>query len=536
MAGNPSWPRAWETAFYAAMLWDELPWVIGLAVAVVVVAAAVNIVHPQNRPRLRRMVVLYALYAAASGMAVAFDTIDRPSWSDNLSLAGQLLQGLLLVSIGATIVFAVALPSVGVQLPRIASDLVVGLGAIAVILVVLARRGLNATDALVSGAVVSAVLALSLQSTLGNILGGVALQLDGSIKEGDWVALDPANAPHRFGRVRAVRWRHTVVELRDFSTVIVPNAQLLGNSITILGRRDGIEAMQRIGVMFNVDFRFSPGRVIRVVNSALELAPIENVAESPPPATACLDVASKDGKESLATYVVRYSVMDLAHEEATSSRIRARIYSALRRDGIQPGVPAMIAYSDPADDVVTRRLAREVDDRLGVLRRIPLFQPFTDEELRTLASSMNDAGYSLGETITKQGATANWLYVLAEGRVEVRTNIDPDGPGGEPDRPIFVAQIDAPEIFGVMGLVTGEPRAADVVAVTDVECFRLSKESFEKVILGRPQIATGLSERIAARRVELLSARDGLDAASQKAKQQSEADRIKKMITNFFGL
>ncbi len=517
------------------MFWDELPWLIGLFVAVVVTATAVNVVHPQNRPRLRRMVVLYAMYAAAMGSAIAFATIDRPSWADTTALVGSLMQGLLLISIASTLAFSVALPTVGIRLPKIASDLVIGLGAIAVILVVLGRRGLNATDALVSGAVVSAVLALSLQSTLGNILGGVALQLDGSIKEGDWIALD-ATTPGRFGRVRAVRWRHTVVELRDCSTVIVPNAQLLANSITILGRRDGVEIAQRIGVGFNIDFRYSPGRVIRAIDDALKLATIENVAEHPPPTTICLDVASRDGRESLGSYMVRYSCIDLAKEEATSSRIRARIFSALRREGIQIGVPAVLAYSDTPDDVLTRRLGREVDERLAVLRRIPLFQPFTDDELRTLASSMNDAGYSLGETITKQGATAHWLYVLAEGRVEVRTNIDPDGPGGEPDRPVFVAQVIAPEIFGVMGLVTGEPRAADVVAATDVECFRLPKDGFEKVLLARPEIATGLSERIAKRQVELLAARDGLDAASQRSKQGTEAERIKRAITEFFGL
>ena len=103
-----------------------------------------------------------------------------------------------------------------------------------------------------------------------------------------------------------------------------------------------------------------------------------------------------------------------------------------------------------------------------------------------------------------------------------------------PDRPVFVAQITAPEIFGIMGLVTGEPRAADVVAVTDVECFRLGKDAFEKVLLARPEITTGLSERIAARRVELIAARDGLDDVS--GKRQTEAERIKKAITNFFGL
>jgi CRP-like cAMP-binding protein len=199
-------------------------------------------------------------------------------------------------------------------------------------------------------------------------------------------------------------------------------------------------------------------------------------------------------------------------------------------------VPASLAYGDITDEAISRRLNRDAEERLPVLRKIPLFQPFVDDELRLLAANMNDAGYSLNETITKQGAEAHWLYVLASGTVEIRTNIDPDGPGGEPGRPVFVSSIKAPEIFGVMGLVTGEPRAADVIAVTDVECFRLGKPAFERVLLARPEIVKELSERIAARRVELLAARDGLDAASRSAKHSTEAERIKKAITGFFGL
>src|ERR1041385_2913444 len=117
----------------------------------------------------------------------------------------------------------------------IASDLLVGLGYLVVALVVLARHGVDPTGALVSGAVVSAVLAISLQSTLGNVVGGVALQLDGSVREGDWIQLENGKQ----GRVRSVRWRHTVLETREWSTIIVPNAQLLANNIRSEERRVG---------------------------------------------------------------------------------------------------------------------------------------------------------------------------------------------------------------------------------------------------------------------------------------------------------
>src|ERR1043165_2196240 len=212
---------------------DELLWVLGLFVAVVVVAAMVNRFRPMLRPRLRRLVTVFALLTAATGLGVGFRVAGLASWGNGCLVAAEILQAFTLISLSAALVIGLALPVVGVELPMIASDLLVGLGYLVVALVVLARHGVDPTGALVSGAGVSAVLAISLQSTLGNVVGGVALQLDGSVREGDWIQLENGKQ----GRVRSVRWRHTVIETRDWSTIIVPNAQLLGNNITILGKR-----------------------------------------------------------------------------------------------------------------------------------------------------------------------------------------------------------------------------------------------------------------------------------------------------------
>jgi CRP-like cAMP-binding protein len=56
-------------------------------------------------------------------------------------------------------------------------------------------------------------------------------------------------------------------------------------------------------------------------------------------------------------------------------------------------------------------------------------------------------------------------------------------------------------------------RQEDVIAITDVECYRLDKQTFEGVLLARPEIAIGLSEKLAERRMALVAAREGLDEA-----------------------
>jgi len=524
---------------------DDLLWIVGLLFAVVITAALVNRFRPGQRPRLRRLVTVFAMFATASVAGIGFAAADLPTWSSSCMVAAEILKAFTLVSVSATLVFAVALPSIGIMLPMIASDLIVGLGYVVATLTILSRNGVNPTGALVSGAVVSAVLAISLQSTLGNVVGGVALQLDGSIHEGDWIQLENGKQ----GRVRAVRWRHTVLETRDWSTIIVPNAQLLASSITILGKRDGQATPQRMWVWFNIDFRFAPSEVVQVVGDALRSSPIENVADDPPPSVVCMDL-TRDMRESFATYAVRYWIHDLATDDPTSSRVRARIYAALQRAQIPLAVPAHTAFVEVKDEArLAKRDRRHFEAQLVALKTVHLFRTLTDDELRTLAAGMDHVSYTTGEVITRQGGAAHWLYVMTAGSAEIRVDPElatndrgaplpgenaPRSPGA--DRKLVVARISAPDFFGEMSLMTGEPRSADVVALGDVDCYRLGRETFKTVLLGRPEIAEELSAKLAARRVELIAAREGLDPHAMRAREASERDRILGGIKAFFAL
>ncbi len=530
--GGIALTRPARSGFVGADVPSFILWPLGLFGAVVATAALVNRFAPADRPRVRRVVILFVIYLVVVAIHHTLDVLGEQTWSTRLLVAAELFRVFTVVNVAAILGFSVVLPKAGVVVPMIASDLLVGVAYLATTLGVLSQHGLNPTGALASAAVVSAVLAISLQSTLGNILGGVALQLDGSVHEGDWIQLENG----RQGRVRAIRWRHTVVETRDWSTIIVPNAQLLGSNIMILGKREGRSVPQRMWVWFNVDFRYAPTRIISVVTDALRSSPIEGVAADPPPNCICMDFG-RDNRESVATYAVRYWLSDLAADDPTSSRVRTRIFNALRRAEIPLALPATAAFVQLEDEAQRARQERKrVLARVSALKSAPLFRALTDAELETLAEGMSHVIYSPGEVITRQGAIAHFLYLLTSGTAEVRTTFDPDGEGPLPAQTKAVATLKAPDVFGEMGLMTGEPRLADVIAVSDVDCFRLGRETFERVLVARPEIANELSERLAKRRLELLAARDGWDASTLRAREASERDRILGGIKSFFGL
>jgi CRP-like cAMP-binding protein len=87
-----------------------------------------------------------------------------------------------------------------------------------------------------------------------------------------------------------------------------------------------------------------------------------------------------------------------------------------------------------------------------------------------------------------------------------------------------------------MGLMTGAPRRATVVALTDVECYRVEKNAFNEVVKKRKQIAEDISHILARRNVELEAAKEGLDeAAKQKRLKETQGDLLHR-ISRFFTL
>jgi CRP-like cAMP-binding protein len=325
-----------------------------------------------------------------------------------------------------------------------------------------------------------------------------------------------------------IRWRHTIVETRDWETIVVPNANLLAQNIIILGKRIGKPVQYRKWVFFNVDFRYPPSHVIDVVREALWSAPIEAVADDPKPSIICYDFA-KDGRDSFGYYAVRYWLTDLLNDDATNSRIRTRIYTALKRAGIPLARPAQTLFVQPEEDDGVRA-ERHKERRIRALETVDLFKSLTPEERDFVADHLRYAPFTAGETCTRQGSVAHWLYVLTSGRAEIRRRVD----GSTLHKTLTT--VDAPGFFGEMGLMTGEPRAADVVAMTDVECYRLDKEGLQRILEERPEVAEQFSKTLAERRVALAVAAEGLDEEAQRARMQSEQTRILDRIQTFFGL
>ncbi|MDQ3133923.1 MAG: mechanosensitive ion channel family protein [Acidobacteriota bacterium] len=495
----------------------DLYWLVPVFLLAVV---ALFVYVPAERSRLRSSVYLFAL-ALIGLFAAALVGAERAVAYRWVSWAALFMLGVAIINVASVLVFNVMMEAVRLKPPRIARDLLVALAYIVLGIALLSAAKVDLTGIVATSAVITAVIGFSLQDTLGNVMGGMALQMERTISVGDWIRVGTDE-----GQVKEIRWRQTSIETRNWDTIVIPNSVLMRSQVTLLGHRVGAPRQQRRWIYFNVDFRYAPSEVIAAVEAALCAEPIDKVA--PDPAPHCLLI---DFKDSYATYAARYWITDLAPTDPVDGVVRARLFYALRRVGIPLSMPARALFITEDDEARRDRKRREeIEARAAALRGVELFHPLTEDERRVLAERISDALFVKGEAITRQGAEAHWLYIIRKGEAEVRVKVQ-DGELTE-----RVAILGVGNFFGEMGLLTGEPRAATVIALTDVECYRVNKEIFQEGLRQRPEIAQDISNILARRRVELDSVVGQLNADAMRQRMQNLHGDFLNRIRNFFSL
>ena len=492
---------------------------LGSAALLMVIVLYVR--RPHDRTSLRNTLGLALLGGVGVLLAQVLRGRGIEVAADFLREASLVLAGLALIRLTGQFVFRVVLPLARFSPPRILEDLIVMAAYVVWGLVRMRLAGLDLSGIVGTSAVITAIIAFSVQDTLGNILGGLALELDSGFEIGDWIRVDDVT-----GRVVDIRWRSVSIETRNWETVIVPNSHMVRSKVGVLGRRTGQPVQLRRWVWFGVPLSAVPARVVSVVEVALKSATIENVAAAP--GANCVLMEFDRG---YARYAVRYWLTNIERDDPTDSAVREHVLAALQRAGMRIAVPEGQMHLVTEDRVHADEVAeREMRRRLDAVSSIDLFKELTEEEMRRVSSRLEPAPFAAGDLITRQGAVAHWLYILAEGTATVILD-DKAGQHHE------VAQLDAPTVFGEMGLLTGEPRQATVVARSGCECYRLRKAAFEEILLKRPELAQRMSH-ILAQRQNNLDARNR-DISSRPSGRNASprmSEEILAEIKRFFGI
>ena len=110
-----------------------------------------------------------------------------------------------------------------------------------------------------------------------------------------------------------------------------------------------------------------------------------------------------------------------------------------------------------------------------VLRTVPLFAGFPDEQLRMLAAVVTRRNVPRGTIVIVEGDPTDSLYIIIAGRLKVMMS-DTEG------KEVILAMLGPGEYFGEMGLIDDSPRSATVMTVEACELIVVTKREFKKIL------------------------------------------------------
>ncbi|MFO1376620.1 MAG: patatin-like phospholipase family protein [Steroidobacteraceae bacterium] len=152
----------------------------------------------------------------------------------------------------------------------------------------------------------------------------------------------------------------------------------------------------------------------------------------------------------------------------------------------------MVSRDDPADDLPEATSVMAAGDVLYTTRALPLLQGLAPGVIDEIAAEISWFTLPGGSTLFDRGEPPDAIYFVTAGSLGVMPAED------GATRPL--ARLGAGESVGEMGMISGRPRSARVVAMRDTVLGRLSREAFTTVLLRHPaavmRFAALMAERI----------------------------------------
>jgi small-conductance mechanosensitive channel/CRP-like cAMP-binding protein len=401
--------------------------------------------------------------------------------------------------------------------PKIIRDLVLGIVYFLVALASLRAAGIEPSSILTTSALLTAVIGLSLQETLGNLFAGLALQMQSPFDVGDWIQF---GTDHKtVGKVLEVNWRATKLLTLDEVEVIVPNGQLGKAAISNYSKPS---PQIRRSVYVTVDGSTPPRKAQRVIADAIKGS--YGVLDDPPPS-----VVTNDFTDAGIQLWVRFWTDQFQRWGIVEGEVRDRIWYALAREDIAMLPPTrQIFLHEVNDEAREKTKSARSAQNLSALRAVDFLAAIPATELEKLSRSAEAHLYAEGEVIVRKGDTADDMYIVRSGKVAV---LMANGNGQKRE----VAALGAGKFFGEMALMTGEPRNADVVAKTDADLLVITHGAFQATLAAHPELAETVSRVIAERQAKLTEAAEK-KSGDEKVAIEERTSQLLGKIKSFFSI
>ena len=356
---------------------------------------------------------------------------------------------------------------------------------------------------LTTSAVGAVVVGFALQDTLGNLFAGLAIQIEKPFRVGQWIQVGG-----REGEVQQITWRATKLCTKDGEFLVVPNSLI--SKEMVLNYSEPTVA-NCVSVEVGASYLTPPNEVKAGILEAIANAPLALQAPEP-------KVLVKSFGDSAINYTGYFWINNYGLEREARDQVRANIWYTFRRRNIEIPWPIQIQYERTEEPITTERHVAAAADYLG---RVNLFETLSAEARQALATGAGHHLFAAGESIVRQNAEGDSMFVLMNG--QARVVLEPSGQE--------VAVIPTGGFFGEMSMLTGDRRTATVKAIQDVAVLEISAKDFRALALAKPELLDHVSTIIGARRTGLEDARAAAAAAVVPEAKATFLARMRRFLT-----
>lgn len=488
----------------------------GVALSIVLALAALAALPRGERRRARAPFLLLAVHGLSRWLE---------PFVAGLPLAQKIVHFVAVFALLASIAHSGFLLATGSSLarryfrpwPKILRDVVQVLIYFGVVMVALRAVGVEPSSLLTTSALLTAVIGLSMQETLGNLFAGLALQGQQAVSVGDWVRF--ADGPEGIGEVIEINWRSTHFLTNTQVKVVVPNGVM---ARAILKNYSVPTRIVRYDIEIFAPYDETPERIRGIILDAVRGTP-GTLAE--PEVTVLLQAFTDRG----VSYAVRYFIDDYGRREPVESEVRERILYAFRRARVDVPVPRRHLVA-PGLEV---GIAPQRDDSKPKNQpdpRLAHFEAFAGLDQKAgleLSKGSRLLLFAPGEAIVRQGEEGRELYAIERGEVEIL--VTPKGAA-----PLRVGKLGPGAIFGEAALLTGGARTATIVALSECELLAVSRQAFRNVLEDNPRLSEKFTSVLATRMDELSQTVNDAEPES-RLNRDTRSDLLVSRIKTFFG-
>lgn len=319
------------------------------------------------------------------------------------------------------------------------------------------------------------VLGMALRELLQDVFAGIALNIDRSVRLGDYVQIHKGGDDKIVGQLLEVSWRSTHVRDTFGDLISFPNSKFSSFTIT------NFSMSQKSGrtTTVTIDGRVPTNRAMRILQSAAldALMEVTGAVEHVP--TIGIKAIKNDGIE----YIVNYE-SSFTNLNEISWKVQQAIMLHLAKAGLKP-----VGHKSDDRDVDDGFVMPDKPRLISLLRSTQIFRGLSDDNLQILIEHSRFRFYASGQVVVQSGEAGNELFLVLEGLL--RTEGRPIG-----GKPALSARLRPGDLFDGKASLLGTVHRSTVRAETQSLVYEIGPAGLHELFDRAPPVLEKIAENL----------------------------------------